>query len=504
MIAHAPGPRLLKAAVLTGLLCGVAPAALAQAISTTPAQVSSGVSQEQALALSARLDALEQRNAELEAQIADLKAQVASGERALRQDAAAQPKVTISGGRPQIASADGAFKVALRSVVQFDAANYNVSPLRADNDLGSGTNLRRARLGFDGTAFKDWNFALWAEFGGSGGEAAGLNQAYLEYAGFKPFGPDVDFRIRGGMWATPSGLEDATSNTESTFLERGAIAELVRGLDAGDGRSGFGVTATGQRWYGAATLTGKVVGVPATPEFDQQSGYVIRAAFNPLHGQDYDLHVGGSLQGIIQAADITAGPVKTQVIRLRERPEIRVDGNRLVDTGNINAGSLRALGLEGGGSFKTLYAAGEWYKIRVARKAPSPFDPEFSGWYLQGAWTFTGEHRVWNSANGGFRGIKPNKPFDRAKGDWGALEVAARYSVLDLNDHEGVAGSATPAGGVRGGEQKITTVGLNWYPNSVLRFLLDYQWVRVNRLSATGADLGEHVDVVSLRSQFAF
>jgi phosphate-selective porin OprO/OprP len=496
--------RTLKAAAIAGLLCSVAPAALAQAVATAPTQAASGVSQEQALALTARLDALEQRNQELENQIADLKAQVAGGEQQIRDDIAAQPKVSMAGGRPTFSSPDGAFKVALRTVVQFDAASYNVSPLRADNDLGSGTNFRRARLGIDGTAFKDWNFALWAEFGGSGGEAAGLNQAYLEYAGFKPFGSNVDFRIRGGAWATPSGLEDATSNTESTFLERGAIAELVRGLAAGDGRSGVGVIATAPRWYAAATLTGKVVGVPATPEFDQQSGYVIRAAYNLLHSADYDVHVGGSFQGIIEAADTTAGPVRTQTIRLRERPELRVDGNRLVDTGNINGAGLRVVGLEGGASFKNFYGAGEWYDIKVNRKGATPFDPKFSGWYLQGAWTLTGEHRSWNSANGGFRGIKPNKTFDWSRRQWGAFEVAARYSVLDLNDHAGLAGAATPAGGIRGGEQKITTLGLNWYPNSVLRFLLDYQWDRVNRLSATGGDVGEHVNAISLRSQFAF
>jgi len=504
MSLHKPNRGLRPAMVLAALFCGAAPAALAQAIPTAPAGGASGVSQEQALALTARLDALEQHNAELEAQIADLKAQVSGGEQQIRDEAAAQPKVSLAGGRPTFTSPDGAFKVALRTVVQLDAADYQISPLRADNDLGSGTNFRRARLGIDGTAFRDWNFALWAEFGGSGGEAAGLNQAYLEYAGLKPFGPDVDFRIRGGAWATPSGLEDATSNTDSLFLERAASAELVRGLAAGDGRSGLGVIASAPRWYAAATLTGKVVGVPATAEFDQQSGYVIRAAFNPLHGADYDVHLGASLQGVLEAADTAAGPVRTQSIRLRERPEIRVDGNRLVDTGALNASGVRVYGLEAGGALRNFYAAGEWFGLKVDRKAPSAFDPKFTGWYLQGAWTLTGERHVWNSANGGFKGIKPDKPFDRAKGDWGALELAARYSVLDLNDHAGALGTATPAGGVRGGEQKITTLGLNWYPNSVVRLLADYQWVRVNRLSAAGANVGERANVVSLRSQVAF
>ena len=111
------------------------------------------------------------------------------------------------------------------------------------------------------------------------------------------------------------------------------------------------------------------------------------------------------------------------------------------------------------------------------------FNPSFSGWYAQGAYTLTGERRVWSSANGGFRGVKPDHPFSRgADGGLRAWELAARYSVLDLNDHDGVAGSVAPSGGVRGGEQKITTVGLNWYPNGVVRFLLDYQWITVDRL----------------------
>ena len=58
--------RVACAAVLAGLLSSAAPAALAQAVSTANTQAS-GISQEQALSLAARLDALEQRNNELRA-----------------------------------------------------------------------------------------------------------------------------------------------------------------------------------------------------------------------------------------------------------------------------------------------------------------------------------------------------------------------------------------------------------------------------------------------------
>jgi phosphate-selective porin OprO/OprP len=268
-----------------------------------------------------------------------------------------------------------------------------------------------------------------------------------------------------------------------------------------------GAFARGQRWYGSAVWTGKVVGVPATAEFNQQSGYVLRAAFNPLHGTDYDVHLGGSIQGILDAADTAAGSAVAKSIRLQERPELRVSGTRLVDTGALAADGLTAYGLEAGASWRNFYGSSEWYTINVSRAAvgaaPKAFDPSFSGWYLQGAWTITGEHRIWSNANGGFNGIRPAKVFKPGAGP-GAWEIAARYSVLDLNDRDGVAGAAAPAGGIRGGEQKITTVGLNWYPNSFVRFLLDYQWARVDRLGPTGASIGEDVGVTSFRSQFAF
>jgi phosphate-selective porin OprO/OprP len=269
-----------------------------------------------------------------------------------------------------------------------------------------------------------------------------------------------------------------------------------------------GAFTRGERWYASAVLTGKVVGTPSPAEFSQQSGYILRLAYNPIHGSDYDVHVGASLNGVLEPADTAAGPAEAQAVRLQERPEIRVSGTRLVDTGAIASDGLRAVGLEAGASWRNFYAAGEWFDIDVSRTAVgaarSPFDPSFSGWYVQGAWTLTGERHPWSSANGGFTGVKPAKPFSLGGRTWGAWELAARYSLLDLNDRAGAAGAAAPLGGIRGGEQTITTVGLNWYPNSVVRFLLDYQWINVDRLNAAGANLNSDVNVISLRSQFAF
>src|SRR5690348_4564131 len=124
MITPAPSRRSLKAAALAALFCSAAPVALAQPVPTARSQPS-GISEEQALALSARLDALEKRNEELEQQIADLKGQVAAGQGQIREEIHAQPTVALANGRPTFSTPDGNFKFALRSVVQFDAAKYD-------------------------------------------------------------------------------------------------------------------------------------------------------------------------------------------------------------------------------------------------------------------------------------------------------------------------------------------------------------------------------------------
>jgi phosphate-selective porin OprO/OprP len=99
---------------------------------------------------------------------------------------------------------------------------------------------------------------------------------------------------------------------------------------------------------------------------------------------------------------------------------------------------------------------------------------------------------------------KPAENFTIDKGGLGAWEVTARYSDLDLNYRPGTAGLATPFGGIRGGDQRIWTAGLNWYPNQVLRFVLDYQHTDVSRLSGTGLNADARLDTVALRAQIAF
>ena len=66
--------------------------------------------------------------------------------------------------------------------------------------------------------------------------------------------------------------------------------------------------------------------------------------------------------------------------------------------------------------------------------------------------------------------------------------------------------SSTPtaANRVRGGDQDIWTFGLNWYINNAIKTQLNYQYVKVDRLNGAGLQIGQDIDQISMRLQFAF
>jgi phosphate-selective porin OprO/OprP len=472
-----------------------------------------------------RIARLEAALADLQGQLADLKASTGAQVAQVR-EAQQATVVTLNNGRPGIASGDGKFSANIRGMVQLDGAIYDqdsAGPLATDfrrgsfndtaendraRDLGDGFNFRRVRLGVEGKAFGDWQYNITVDFGGSGNEEGGkINAAWLQYDGLG-WG-----KVRVGAFAPTTGLEDGASNTSSLFAERAAIAEVVRGLAGGDGRVALQTAFGGERWTLTGALTGNVI---QTQTYDEQVGFVGRATWTPYKRPDSLLHLGLNTNIIIDPAatgpDVPGGAVTN--IRLRERPEIRVDGTRLIDTGNIDAENAYAFGGEFGYLYKNLYVQAEYFNIDVERRTGTLPDPSFSGWYIQGSWILTGESRRY-SANSGFDGPRPDKPFNLATGDWGAWELGLRYSTIDLNSRE----NDLPAdGSIRGGEQDIFSVGLNWYPNTNVMISGTWRNVSVDRTSpggtafggafpATpplGVQVGQDLNIYSLRTQYAF
>ncbi|MBU4432903.1 MAG: OprO/OprP family phosphate-selective porin [Alphaproteobacteria bacterium] len=474
----------------TTLVAGVSFLAMAGAADaqTTPADAE------------ARIAALEAQLSALSSQIADLKAATAASLKDVR---AAQNATTVSvaAGKPTIASSDGAFSIALHGVMQMDAAQYFqdkglpavIGPAR---DLNSGTNFRRVRLGVDGKFYKAFSYRVLLDLGGSGTDGSGeLQEAFLQYD-YKPF------NLKIGVFAPNLGLEDAGSVTGGLFLERPSPAEAARTMAGAEKRIALQAQALGDRWLLSGAVTGAKAGDAQT--YDEQLAYVVRAAATPFKGKDWLIHTGVNASVVVTPAQIA--PVNgAYPITIQDRPELRVDGQRLVTSGAIDASGARHYGLELAAQRKNLLIQGEYFDITVDRRnaAPGVSDPKFTGWYVESGWVLTGESRKYNTGSFAFDAPSIAKPFDPKAGKWGAWELAARYSVLNLNHHEN---AALAADRVRGGEQTISTVGVNWFPNGVTKFSLDYLDVSIDRQDPAGGLVGlsQNYQAVNFRSQFAF
>ena len=93
----------------------------------------------------------------------------------------------------------------------------------------------------------------------------------------------------------------------------------------------------------------------------------------------------------------------------------------------------------------------------------------------------------------------PDHPFNPGAGDWGAWELAGRYSDTDLD--YGIS-SAVAGDRVFGGLQKVWSAGINFYPDDVLKFMFDFQHVQVGNIGALNVD--GHYDTVNIRTQVSF
>jgi phosphate-selective porin OprO and OprP len=149
-------------------------------------------------------------------------------------------------------------------------------------------------------------------------------------------------------------------------------------------------------------------------------------------------------------------------------------------------------------------------QIRGGTHPPGDASINFDGFYVYATWYLTGESRAeqyrgyeeFNApGNGNVAQIKILNPW--SAGGWGAWELAARVSEINLND--GGFSFFQPLGtvaNIQGGRQTDFTLGLNWYPDKGIRFMAN--WVDVFQYSApfNRPDLnGIHPQVFELRAQ---
>jgi phosphate-selective porin OprO and OprP len=147
--------------------------------------------------------------------------------------------------------------------------------------------------------------------------------------------------------------------------------------------------------------------------------------------------------------------------------------------------------------------------------APGSTSINFNGFYVYATWYLTGESRAeqyrsyeeFNApGNPNVAQIKILNPW--SAGGWGAWELAARVSEINLNDGGTLFFQPLGIGGlgvsqnIQGGRQTDFTLGLNWYPDKGIRFMAN--WVNVFQYSANynRPDLnGIHPQLFVMRAQ---
>jgi phosphate-selective porin OprO and OprP len=195
-----------------------------------------------------------------------------------------------------------------------------------------------------------------------------------------------------------------------------------------------------------------------------------------------------------------------------------IDPTVLLNTGAIAGVShAEVYSVEAAAAWGPLFFQGEYFWFQIDREnattpntSAAPNIPgglpslHFDGGYAQASWTITGESRPYIPATGAYGRLTPFNPVNPGFTGWGAWEIAARYSVMNLNDDFGA------ITGIEGGKQQIFTAGLNWYVNTNIAFKLNYLHGIFEKQALPTAtipgitNVGANFDAIAGRMQVAF
>ena len=253
--------------------------------------------------------------AELEQRVQDLEISQGAKINALQQKADAV-QLTFDNNRPVITTGDGRFELAFRGRFHFDAGTFSQNPgvdvpyaVDSQNvrDLGSGSYFRRAQFGVEGKFFRDFDYEMRFNFGGSEAEDAGsINIMRVAY------NPTPEIRVNVGAIQPTFTLDDSTSSNDITFLERAAVVNALIGEFGGsDGRKGIEATYLKQGektdFMVNVAYTTSTIGA-RNANADDRDHLLGRIAARVFKNADWDVHLGANAATILSmgGVDITS------------------------------------------------------------------------------------------------------------------------------------------------------------------------------------------------------
>jgi phosphate-selective porin OprO/OprP len=339
---------------------------------------------------------------------------------------------------------------------------------------GTGVEFRRIHLFTDGLVYNSIGYRVHLDF--TGGKT-NIRDLYMQLVKVPYVG-----RIRVGHYKEPFSLAVLTSGNSITFMERALPVEAfapVRNTGIGIGNNAFEKRFCWDLGFFYDTDgDGKFF-----DDFDKFQ-LTARVAGQPWYRDEaHLLHFGLGFSHLFRDEDETDAR-----LRFRTRPEAHITDVRLADTGRFFAENADKLNPELAFVYGPFSLQGEYFWTKT--DADVVDDPTFKGGYVFGSWFITGESRAYKQSSATFGRVRPKKNFSIGEPGWGAWELAARYSTVDLTDKD-----------VKGGEEYNITAGLNWYLNPHTRIMFNYVYADLEDRADVRDD---NIDIFQARFQISF
>jgi len=332
------------------------------------------------------------------------------------------------------------------------------------SDIGNtpaGAEFRQVRLRTEGRINTgiETKYKLQLDF--AGGEVA-FKDVYIELSDIPVVG-----NVRAGHFKETIGLEAMNSRRFLTFMERSTVSDAFW-AERNTGLS-FGNSFLNDRMTWSS---GTYIDVDDGGDGDIDSNGSLASRLTGLPYENLEkrqlLHLGFSVGG---------ANAKDNSVRYRARPDSHL-APRFIDTGTFDAHNSYLVASEVAFVWGPLSIQGE-YMHQIVDTIPAG-EISLSGYYVTGSYFLTGESRQYKKSTGAFDRISPFKNFSLSGSGIGAVQLALRYSSLDLNNSV-----------VAGGKMDTITAGLNWHLTPSTRAMFNYIYADVE--TNAGTDVNAHI-----------
>ncbi len=404
-------------------------------------------------------------------------------------NAAKLPKFEAGAEGFRISSADNKHQVRIRGALQTDGRFWVDDHGGSDRAVGTkaGTGItdqfqvRQARVWLEGKFWDNLYFKIMPDFAASSNilPDAYLDYAYLSYAS-----------LSAGKQKTPISLERLQGDSDGMFLERAYPTYLANNRDVGIMLHGaFAKPGYKTEYYGSpvdfknfvsyqlgvfngsgdsGSLNNSAAGTFDDKEFDgriwahpfQHSGYQWLEGFGLGIAGSWSHPSGLGLNKLVSALGQTTLLDYTSSTFLRNKGTTPVVGEgvhtRVYPQAYWYAGPFGLMG--------EYVVSNQGLLGKNAAGRQVSVDQNNRAWQAQASYVLTGEDNT-------FQGVKPIRSFDPLEGSWGALQVAARWSELDVDKDTFtfIDPSKAPS------TANSWTLGLNWFLNRNALIRADYE-----------------------------